>query len=276
MKCMHHPEVDSSAVCVSCGTPLCAPCRRDVEGSVYCEKCLSEMIGAGGRASAGHGAGAYPPGGSAGASHGPGTEFQGGAGNADPRRPQSSAGGDNPGLAFALGLIPGVGAIYNGDFFKAAVHILIFGSLVSMIDAAGPAEGLFTLFGVGFYCYMPFEAYYTAKKRKLRAEGIDLETPIDRFHEQFGGFEDKELWGGVALVVLGFLFLADTFRFFLLRDVFRFWPVGMIALGIWLVLKHRESQPPERHYPPGGRRPERRPENDAAEEHDRRRERDAS
>ena len=32
-----------------------------------------------------------------------------------------------PGLAFALGFIPGVGAIYNGQYLKGLVHALIFG-----------------------------------------------------------------------------------------------------------------------------------------------------
>src|SRR5213076_335462 len=48
-------------------------------------------------------------------------------------------GGTNPGAAFALGLIPGVGAIYNGEFVKAAVHVLIFGMLVSLADATDAA-----------------------------------------------------------------------------------------------------------------------------------------
>jgi hypothetical protein len=214
MNCARHPEVDSSAFCVSCGTALCASCRRDVEGSVYCESCLANVL-------------------------------RGGAGRARSAGAHVSAGGENPGAAFALGLIPGVGAIYNGEFFKAAIHIMIFGFLVSLGDLGGPIEGVFTLLGIGFYFYMPFEAYYTSKKRKLMAEGIDLETPIDRFHQQFGEFENKELWGGIALVLLGGIFLADSFRFLLMREIFRFWPVIFIVVGIWLVWRHKEERAAE-------------------------------
>ena len=39
--------------------------------------------------------------------------------------------GPNPGLALFLGLIPGVGAIYNGQIVKAMVQVLIFGSLIA-------------------------------------------------------------------------------------------------------------------------------------------------
>src|SRR5205823_11635961 len=85
-------------------------------------------------------------------------------------------GGSSPDAAFLLGLIPGVGAIYNGEYFKAAIHVLIFGMLTSLGAA---------LLAVAFYFYMPFEAYYTAKKRKLSARGIPVVTPIDRFYEQF-------------------------------------------------------------------------------------------
>ena len=46
----------------------------------------------------------------------------------------------SPGLAFALGLIiPGVGAIYNGQYAKGLVHVLIL-SLLFM--AAQSSSGL--------------------------------------------------------------------------------------------------------------------------------------
>jgi hypothetical protein len=139
-------------------------------------------------------------------------------------------------------LIPGVGAIYNGEFFKAAVHIIIFGTLISVVDAVNALEPLFGLLIMGFYFYMPFEAYYTAKKRKLRGQGVELETPIDQFHQQVAGVENKELWGGVTLVVLGMLFLMDNFRFFRLRAIFEFWPVILIAIGVWLVWSYKEAK----------------------------------
>jgi len=91
-----------------------------------------------------------------------------------------------------------------------------------------------------FFFYMAFEAYYTAKKRKLAAEGVVLETPIDRLHQQFEDLKNKELWGGLALVVVGGLFLADNF------DLVRFerinqlvWPGILIGLGVWMLKRHQ-------------------------------------
>jgi len=176
---------------------------------VYCENCLAELVG---------GKAPLP--------------------NSQPK--VDSIAGTNPGAAFALGLIPGVGAIYNGEYIKAAVHVLIFGTLISLHGMPGPAP-LFGLMTFAFYCYMPFEAYYTAKKRKMRAEGIELETPIDRLQQQFGETKDKELWGGIALVVLGGLFLLGNLNVLDLDRVGRLWPVLLVIAGLLLLKKHQEK-----------------------------------
>ena len=38
----------------------------------------------------------------------------------------------SPGLAFGLGMIPGVGAIYNGQYAKGLVHVIIIGLMISI------------------------------------------------------------------------------------------------------------------------------------------------
>jgi hypothetical protein len=155
-------------------------------------------------------------------------------------RPAHAVAG-NPGAAFALGLIPGVGAIYNGEFLKAAIHILVFALLIQLQGAVhGGGEPLLGMATAAFYFYMAFEAYYTAKKRKLAAEGVDLETPIDRLQQQFEGMKDKELWGGVALVLIGGLFLADNFDLVRFDRLGQLWPVVLVGLGVWMLRKHQE------------------------------------
>jgi len=74
----------------------------------------------------------------------------------------------SPGLAFILGMIPGVGAVYNGQYAKALVHVVIVGAIISIL-ANGAAHGFEPLFGIllpCFWFYMCFEAYHTAKKRR--------------------------------------------------------------------------------------------------------------
>jgi TM2 domain-containing membrane protein YozV len=220
MNCSYHAEAPNVAFCIHCGKALCAECVRTVRGSVYCEPCLSNLIegntSANSTSSSALGAGAAP----------------------SAKKEKEMVTGTNPGAAFALGLIPGVGAIYNGEFVKAAVHILIFGTIVSLGDATGAA--LFGLAAVAFYFYMPFEAYYTAKKRLLGVQGIILETPIDRLQQQFGTIRDRELWGGIALVVIGGLYLLGNLDVFDLRQIARLWPVVLVVIGVWLLKKHQE------------------------------------
>jgi hypothetical protein len=207
MNCAYHTDVEVSAFCARCGKALCAPCVRQVRGSVYCEDCLAESV-------------------------------------EEKARRQGQAtqtiGGSSPEAAVVLGLIPGVGAIYNAEYFKAAIHILIFGSLVTIVDAGGAAETLFGLLAFGFYVYMPFEAYYTAKKWKLKRQGVDLETPFDQFNEQLGRLKNRELWGGVALIIVGGLFLLDNFGIVSIQRVAQLWPALLIAAGVFLIKRFQE------------------------------------
>ena len=201
MNCAYHAEIQNAAFCIRCGRALCSACIRSVRESIYCESCLAELVT--GKTAA--------------------TVF-----------------GTSPGAAFALGLIPGVGAIYNGEFLKAAIHVLIFGTLITIRQQLGFAGALFGMLSFAFYMYMPFEAYYTAKKRKLRAEGVELETPIDRLQQQFTGMQERELWGGIALVVIGGLLLLGNLDFFNLNRAGRvLWPAVLIGLGFWLLKKRQ-------------------------------------
>src|SRR5678816_1742974 len=206
MKCAFHADVDNTAFCIRCGKPLCAQCVRQVQSSIYCESCLSESLGGSGAAPGGAGTAA-----AAGVTNNPVPRVQ-------------AAGGSSPEAAFLLGLIPGVGAIYNAEYIKAALHVLIFATLVSIGDAShGSADAFWGLLAFGFYIYMPFEAFYTAKKRKLAREGINLITPFDQLNEQMGQFGGMELWGGIGLVLAGMLFLLDNFHILSLEQVGRFW-----------------------------------------------------
>ena len=51
----------------------------------------------------------------------------------------------SPGLALFLGMIPGVGAIYNGQYAKGMVHAIIWGVLMSIADSRA-AHGLEPVF----------------------------------------------------------------------------------------------------------------------------------
>src|SRR5579862_1665569 len=135
MNCATHPETPATAYCRSCGKPLCEICKRVSAGTIFCEE------------------------------HAPNAAAQAGPYSQPAYTPPAVADpSSSPGLALFLGFIPGVGAIYNGQYAKGLIHAIIFGMLVSILSA-NAAEGLEPLVGImlaAFVIYMPFEAYHTA------------------------------------------------------------------------------------------------------------------
>ena len=159
------------AFCQNCGKPLNAASARIVGQAVFCEPCLEARL-AGAPASAG----GYTPvdqGTAPGAGSGSGTGFGAGPGNpyyAGPRVTLPPA-PPNPGLAALLGFIPGVGAMYNEQYAKGIVHLIVFAILTSL----GNVSSVFGLMGVGWVFYMVIEAHHTARARR---DGLALPNPF--------------------------------------------------------------------------------------------------
>jgi hypothetical protein len=193
----------------------------------------------------------------------------------------------SPAAAAALGLIPGVGAMFNGQFIKGFIHVVIFAVLVYACDF----NGLFGIFIAAWIVYQSFEAYYTA--RALR-DGQPLPDPlglneVDKWFnpgaraqnpEQPGPaagqasatgipqppyqapyqqapppgpfappvapvppmcWRRREPIGAIVLISLGLLFLLQQFNLFAGR-VFEFtWPLLLIGLGVWLIVRRLED-----------------------------------
>ncbi len=163
MNCANHPDIERAAFCQNCGKPLCRECLRTVGSAIYCEPCLEAKLGA----SAANAA--YPPAqGVYSFSQTPaGTSFN----YAGAIPPPPPPGGPSPVLAGLLGFIPGVGAMYNGQFVKALVHLVVFGVLISLADKA-PFFGILIS---GWVFYQVFDAYQTAKARR---DGEPLPNPF--------------------------------------------------------------------------------------------------
>jgi len=62
----------------------------------------------------------------------------------------------SPGLALFLGFIPGVGAIYNGQYAKGILHAVIWGLLMTIADsrAMHNAEPLMVITVMAYWGYM--------------------------------------------------------------------------------------------------------------------------
>ena len=76
----------------------------------------------------------------------------------------------SPPLAFVLGFIPGVGAVYNGQYAKGLVHVVIFGSIISILSS-GAAQGFEPLFGL----MIPTFVFYMALRRITRPRSAGME-----------------------------------------------------------------------------------------------------
>ncbi len=210
MKCANHPLNDSAAFCAQCGRPLCETCRREVKGTSYCEPCLAVRL----------------------------------------QSPLWSSGGQqgagaSPGVALALGFIPGVGAIYNGQIVKAMVQVLLFGSLISLSDRVhGPFGAIFGLCAAAFYFYMVIDSYQTAKAKQMG-------QPAPEWFGLNDLTMDAPLGAGL-LIVLGLLFLLDNLGVPIFSQIGKFWPVLLIVLGGALLQKRMT-----RHHagPPQGSAP---------------------
>lgn len=204
MNCYLHPERTATAYCRTCGRPLCQEDQREIYGVVYCQECVTRQW------SSSSTGGAYappPPSGSI------------------PVPP----GAPSPGVALALGFIPGVGAIYNGQYFKAFLHVVIFGFLIAMSN--GPLGALFGIGIAAFYFYMVIDSFRTAR-------AICLGQPVEDF-PGLGTIQFNAPIGAIILIGVGVLLLLHSLGwmgFDFLRYV---WPIFLIVLGLLLLQKHQ-------------------------------------
>jgi Domain of unknown function (DUF5668)/B-box zinc finger len=244
MNCAVHSQSQAVAYCRTCGKALCEDCKRDVMGAIYCEPCIAARL---------QGAGATMPG-------------------AVPPPPMSVPGAPSPTMAGLLGFIPGVGAMYNGQFVKAFAHVLIF---VMLIIAANNISGVFGVLIAFFVVYMAFEAYKTAeaKRHGLPAPdplGLDKMFGLQESHIHSTGVpgvpntaayppvspqqpqatpplqvepppppRETAPIGAIVLIALGVIFLLDNLGILRMHHL---WPLFLIGIGLWIAYK-RTSHP---------------------------------
>ncbi len=208
MNCYFHPETPAVAFCRSCGRSLCSVCQRPAEGTVFCQD------------------------------HVPVSAY-GSQSRPDPANPysQSTPGPSpvpvrtSPGLAFVLGFIPGVGAIYNGQYLKGLVHALVFGLLITIIDnTPGASQPLIAILLAAFVFYMPFEAYHTAKKREMGLAPDEWSSILPKSRHL-----GRAPIGPIVLIAIGVLYLLNSLDLVDFRQIGRFWPIILILVGAYML-----------------------------------------
>jgi TM2 domain-containing membrane protein YozV len=217
MNCAVHGEMDATGFCRNCGKAMCATCIRPVRDVFYCEDCLAQVMGI-------PAAPATIPAVTTAAVAAAPTTMTMPVGNV-------SKPGANPVVAFILGLIPGLGAIYNAEYNKALVHIMIFAGIILGLssDFGQGLTPIFVLAVVVFPFYMAIDAMRVAR---ARATGEQMNDP-------FEAWTKNRPIGPIILIGLGALFLLNNFGvfdFFRVRQVF--WPVVLIGVG-FLMLRNR-------------------------------------
>ena len=194
MKCAVHPEVDATGYCRNCGKALCTTCSREVRGMIYCEACLADMV----------------------------------------TQPRAATGGRSPGLATFMGFVPGLGAVYNGEYTKAIVHVCIFIAFVVILQGAhsDTADAIFGMGLAAFIIYMPVDAYRTAKANLVVPTRPDTD-PLTVKARTIGPF---------VLIGIGVIFLLQNFHAFELDMLIdRWWPLLLIGVGGFLVWRRSEK-----------------------------------
>lgn len=214
MNCAVHPEAEATGYCRNCGKAMCGNCARPVRDVLYCEDCLASLTGLPSQKPAQSGA-VEPV-----SAPAPGVG------------PAARQGG-SPTLAFLLGLVPGLGAIYNGEYNKALIHIVVFAAIIVGLssDIGDGADVALSLLLAGFVFYMAVDAMRTVRARNA---GESLHDPLESWSK-------TRPVGPMILIAAGALFLLHNFGFF---DFFRvrqvFWPLVLIGVG-FLMLRNRVS-----------------------------------
>ena len=215
MRCAVHSDVDAVGYCRNCGKAMCSTCVRPVRDVLYCEDCLATVVGIPAPEARGS---AQPP--VAGV----------------PVAPPPAASGrraGNPAVAFVLGfLFPGLGAVYNGEYNKALIHIVVFATFVFGLssDMDGGMKAVLGILLAGFIFYMAFDSMRTAESQNRGEASAD---PLESWSK------DRPI-GPIILIVLGALFLLNNFNWFPFYQIERFWPLVLIAVGI-LMFRNRLS-----------------------------------
>lgn len=220
MNCAIHTQTPAVAFCRTCGKALCTACRRDVRGVVFCEDCLANRV-----------EGAIP----AAAAVPPPPPPAG-----TPGAPAAVPGAPNPAAAVLLGLIPGVGAMYCGEFVRAFLHVVVFAALIAMADRAE----FFGVLVAFWYFFMVFDSYRVAKAKQFGQPVPDLfvfgttePVRVPAFQAETRRAARGPI-GAFVLIGLGALFLLDNL------DVMHFqagklWPLFLIGLGAYLLYQRR-------------------------------------
>lgn len=150
----------------------------------------------------------------------------------------------SPAVAGLLSLMPGVGQIYVGYYKLGFVHNVVFGMIIAVLAANGgplgslmPTVALFLPF---FVIYNIVDAVRRATLYNLALDGVDgIELPeMNVSLPKFAG----SVRGGAALIAVGVVLLSNTLFGVSLDWLASWWPLGLVGLGVYLLVKANQER----------------------------------
>jgi LiaI-LiaF-like transmembrane region len=236
MQCPTCADSTVTAFCRECGKGVCEGCMARRDGVSYCPDCAPAVV--------------------AGDSFPPEQEH-----TPPPSRPASvaipphapastnTADGPHPFLAGLLGFVPGLGAVYNGQYVKGIVHAAIFGMLIAISTSADheAVPALIVPMVVFFVLYMPIEAVRTAQAIRRGEEVNEMSGIVGAL---FDVSSDSPV-PGILFIAAGVIFLLFTLGILRAELVFKAWPLILVGLGVWrLYASTRRREDQSRHAAP--------------------------
>ncbi len=224
LKCIYHPSNAANARCSACERLLCPSCDHRIKGYPYCQDCIVAGIDTLRRNIAGG------------------------------QRINHSSEEKSPLIAVLLGLIPGLGAAYNGQNIKALAHFVAVVGLWILADIFRmPLEFAFGFGCAAFYFYSIYDAFRSAQRQRRGEDLIEEDERLKLFLQQ-----RMNLFGGL-LIGVGSLAILNIF---LPALISRYWPVLLILAGLYFIRSfqqhNRQPQartvyrtPPPSVIPPG-------------------------
>jgi hypothetical protein len=239
MQCPTCPDKTVAAFCRECGKPVCRECAVEIAGVPHCAECAAAHQAAV-SAAAERPARETPA-----LLAEPAPEWRPTAGPAPGYAGYEDPNAPHPILAGVFGFVPGLGAVYNGQYVKGLLHVILFGVLMTIATSTGGGgAALFVPLIALLYLYMPIEAVRTASALRRGERVEEMSGLVGAL------FADKARTpaAGVTLIALGVVALLFSLRIVRVSDLAPYWPALLIALGVyWLytsVRGRRESESP--------------------------------
>lgn len=227
MQCVFHPNQTTGVRCHHCQRAICASCDHRIKGSPYCQDCIVAGINAlRHQATPPYGQTWAPP---------------------LNQTINQTTNQKSPWVATLFGLIPGLGAAYNGQHVKALCQFVLPVSLWQLCSLLGnfPAFAFFAG-GVALHLFSLYDAWQTAQRAN---RGADLAAEDARIKQWLQG--NLYVWGTYLLGV-GALTALDQLA---PRFVNRTWPL-LFLVAVVFCLRGLFTQsaapaaPPETPYQP--------------------------